>query len=242
MRRTLLLPAVLALTACSSGGSGQFFPPQVVARLSLPAELDPFRVQCLDLVISAPFGEPPPTSLAFGTNPFFIKVQTLDLDGDGRRETRIRFTEGSSPFIASVTEIRLSAAQGADPRAVFAFSATARLADGQSDVDDRCVGGTTLAQGSASQDVRGQPIRFPTSGDTVAEVAMTCALAGGCASPDAGARDGGVRDGGLLDAGVPDGGVPDAGEPDGGIPDAGPEDGGADLDGGTTDGGSGDGG
>jgi hypothetical protein len=208
MRRTLLLPAVLFLAACSSGDSSQFFSPQVLLRLNLPAELDPFRVQCLDLVLSAPVGEPPSTSLAFGTNPLFIKVQTVDLDGDGRRETRIRFTQGSSPFIAPVAEVRLTAGPGADPNAVIAVSATGRDANGQSDVADRCVGGTPLAQGSASQDVRGQPIRFPSSGNTVVEVAMTCALAGGCASPDAGVEDGGTKPdaGATTDGGSGDGG------------------------------------
>jgi hypothetical protein len=241
MRRTLLLPAALVLAACSSGDSGRFFNPQVVLRLSLPAELDPFRVQCLDLVISAPVGEPPPTSLAFGTNPFFIKVQTLDVDGDGRRETRIRFTEGSAPFIASVMEIRLNATQGADPNAVLVFSATGRAADGQSVEDDRCLGGTPLAQGTASQDARGQPIRFPASGQTTVDLPMACVLPGGCASPDAGARDAGVTDAGIPDAGVTDAGVPDAGVTDAGVTDAGVTDAGV-TDAGVTDGGVADGG
>lgn len=202
---SLLLLALVA--ACGGGESKPFFEPRVVLQLSLPAELPPTAVECLDIVLSAPDGEPPPTSLGFGSNPLFIKVQTLDLNGDGRRETRIRFVQGSKPFPATELDVRFTGVSststggtGATLDATFGVSATARRADGLIDFNDRCLGGTALAAGEAQTDSEGRPIRFRTTGNTLVPISMACLLQTGCAI------DGGTSGGSTTDGGVADGG------------------------------------
>jgi hypothetical protein len=229
VRLAVAVLAVLALPSCSSSGDS-IFQPSVILRLELPAGMPPSSAECLDVVLSSPTGEPPPTSVGFGGNPLFLRVQTIDLNGDGRPETRIRFVQGSTPFISPRSDILLTpgSASGSDPRAPFTVATTVRRGDGTIAPEDRCLGGTALAEGNAQLDAQNQPIRFPQRGDTLVNISLVCVAAGGCAV------DGGVADGGSPgDGGAPDGGATQ----DGGI-----ADGGTETDGGASDGGAADGG
>jgi hypothetical protein len=244
---TVAVLAALALPSCSSSGDS-IFQPAVILRLELPAGMPPALAECLDVVLSSPTGEPPPTSVGFGGNPLFLRVQTIDLNGDGRPETRIRFVQGSTPFISARSDILLTPgpASGSDPRAIFTVAATVRRADGTIAPEDRCLGGTALAEGNAQLDAQNQPIRFPQGGDTLVNVSLVCVAAGGC-GVDGGVADGGAPvDGGVVaDGGAPDGGVAQDGgvAADGGTgADGGIADGGTETDGGVSDGGATDGG
>jgi hypothetical protein len=185
----LFLTGFLGLTAC--GADRRAPDPALFLRLSLPAELRPADVPCLDLVLVSAEGAPPETSVGFGGNPLLLKVQTVDLDGDGRAELRLRFIEGSVPFLASTVDIVLTPSQG-DRRSTFTVAATARRANGRIAEDDRCFGGTVIAQGSAYQDALARPIRFPDSGDALVAIPLRCTLAGCGAPGDGGAFDGGI--------------------------------------------------
>ena len=201
--RALALAAVCLGSAGAgsgcSGGEAPLFEPSVRVRVTLPGELLPEQVSCLDLVLATPGGQPPATSIGFGGNPLSLKVQNVDLDGDGRPELRIRFVEGSRPFPLSTVDFTLTAASRTDRGAAFTVTATARRADGRLAEDDRCLGGTPLAQGAAQQDTTGAAIRFPDRGDAVVPIALHCLVTGGCAVDGGAGPDGGTGvDGGTL--------------------------------------------
>jgi hypothetical protein len=212
----MLLSAFLSLFGCPAEQTA-VLDPIIVLRLSLPPELPPAAAPCLDLVLSSPTAPLTRTFVGFGASPLIVKVQTLDVDGDSRDDLRIRFIEGSTPFLSSRTDMIFTPGVGANRETALAVTATARLADGTTDANDRCLGGTALAQGTAAQDTGGQPIRFPSRGRTIAEVPMACVRSGGCAlpAPDAGTPppDGGSDGGASEDGGgaFPDGGAADGG-------------------------------
>jgi hypothetical protein len=199
-RLALAFALVSLMGSCSKDEGGSFFPPSVLLRLSLPADLAPQAADCLELALTAPTGKPPSTAAAFGLSPFRIQPS-------GLHTTLIQFLDGSNPFVSSSTDIELQAGAGTgtDQQATFVVAATVRRADGVGYPDDPCNGGTVLAQGTAQLDTSGQPIRFPTKGRTTVDLPLVCVLPGGCAAvgdggttrPDAGVFDGGPVDGGT---------------------------------------------
>ena len=169
------------------------------------------------------------------------QVDLVDINGDGLRETtRIRFVNGSRPFLSDSLNMRITAAPGTTiAGSSFGFAAVVRQADGFVEARDKCLGGTIMARSTGTMSgtlvitelAPGQPIRFPARGDVTLSVPLTCILAQGCtiSAPDGGfvADGGGLVDGGgttPLDGGV-DGGPRDGGSTDGGA-DGGARDGG----------------
>src|SRR5258706_10914939 len=116
MTRRFLVAALAGLGCCfyaCSDTPPSFFAPSLTLDVRLPSGLAPGAVPCLDVELVALSGEAPRTSIGFGGDPLLLNVSTFDANGDNVRETtRIRFVNGSNPFLAESLAMRITAAPG----------------------------------------------------------------------------------------------------------------------------------